>query len=272
MRAFYYIVFGVTSLIADDCFRTITIRACGFQTRVVLDDRHEFSRSDDGVDVMRVASAAVPHDAVNPHLELDPRLRYFTSRGPLMYARSVCALITSSLRRVETDWRGPHAAERGSEIFLLASNVINVALAAAHNTFAEGPVRDSEWMTGGGLLEKMLGPSLGDRKQSLSMLATYCQAEVARQPTVVRVSEPVKVFGDVHGQLRDLLLLFREFGMPTHRGGDIECVKYVFNGDFVDRGAHQVEVVALLFALKVSSLLANHVAESKLTAFVFISR
>eukprot|EP00038_Savillea_parva_P003507 m.126694 g.126694 ORF g.126694 m.126694 type:complete len:692 (-) comp11194_c0_seq4:242-2317(-) len=195
--------------------------------RVVLDDRHEFSRSDDGVDAMRIASVAVPHDAVNPHLELDPRLR------------------------VETDWRGPFAAERGTDLFTLASNIIDVAVAVAHLTFTEAPTRDSDWNMQGEILEKMLGPTDACRAEALVQLAAHCQVEVARQPTVVRVRQPVKVFGDIHGQLRDLLLLFREFGMPTHRGGDIECVKYVFNGDFVDRGAHQIEVVALLFALKI---------------------
>lgn len=61
----------------------------------------------------------------------------------------------------------------------------------------------------------------------------------------------VKVFGDIHGQFRDLLILFREFGFPSSRG-DIETVKYIFNGDFVDRGFHQLEVVIFLFALKVA--------------------
>ena len=60
-----------------------------------------------------------------------------------------------------------------------------------------------------------------------------------------------KIFGDVHGQLRDVLLLFGAFGVPTHKGGDVELCSYVFNGDFVDRGAHQCELVAMLFALKV---------------------
>jgi len=48
-----------------------------------------------------------------------------------------------------------------------------------------------------------------------------------------------------------VLLLFGAFGCPTHKGGDVELCSYVFNGDFVDRGAHQCELVALLFALKV---------------------
>ena len=57
--------------------------------------------------------------------------------------------------------------------------------------------------------------------------------------------------GDIHGQFRDLLLLFREYGFPNHTTGDVESISYVFNGDFVDRGAHQLEVVCLLFALKI---------------------
>ena len=60
---------------------------------------------------------------------------------------------------------------------------------------------------------------------------------------MVRVCAPAKVFGDLHGQLRDLLLLFAHHGFPSHRGGDVEAVAYVFNGDFVDRGAHQLEVL-----------------------------
>ncbi|CAM9924910.1 unnamed protein product, partial [Ectocarpus fasciculatus] len=68
---------------------------------------------------------------------------------------------------------------------------------------------------------------------------------------MVEVPTPSKIFGDIHGQFRDLLLMFREFGFPSHHSGDIETVSYVFNGDFVDRGAHQIETVALLFALKI---------------------
>eukprot|EP00941_MAST-03F_sp_MAST-3F-sp1_P002226 g2226.t1 len=75
---------------------------------------------------------------------------------------------------------------------------------------------------------------------------------VKSQPTVVDLESPAKVFGDIHGQLHDLLLFFKMFGQPTRcRNGDIDLTQYVFVGDFVDRGSHSVEVVLLLFSLKV---------------------
>ncbi|KAK3239908.1 hypothetical protein CYMTET_50198, partial [Cymbomonas tetramitiformis] len=65
------------------------------------------------------------------------------------------------------------------------------------------------------------------------------------------VAAPAKVFGDIHGQLVDLLLLFQLYGLPQHRTGDIHLINYIFLGDFVDRGPHSMEVVAMLFALKI---------------------
>jgi diadenosine tetraphosphatase ApaH/serine/threonine PP2A family protein phosphatase len=67
---------------------------------------------------------------------------------------------------------------------------------------------------------------------------------------VVEAPAPCKVFGDIHGQLGDLLDYFRIFGSPDHRTGDISLCSYVFNGDFVDRGQYSLEVVTYLFALK----------------------
>jgi hypothetical protein len=62
---------------------------------------------------------------------------------------------------------------------------------------------------------------------------------------------PARVYGDIHGQILDLLLFFNFFAWPDKRKGDIFSMNYVFLGDFVDRGPHSVAVVALLFSLKV---------------------
>ncbi|KEG06177.1 putative serine/threonine protein phosphatase [Trypanosoma grayi] len=77
-------------------------------------------------------------------------------------------------------------------------------------------------------------------------------------PNVVRLSPPigarvtngrvnqgskVVVVGDLHGQLTDLLHILKECGMPN------DGTYYIFNGDFVDRGANGVEVLLILFSL-----------------------
>ena len=46
------------------------------------------------------------------------------------------------------------------------------------------------------------------RSDAIELLANHCKAVAASQSTLVRTQAPAKVFGDIHGQLRDLLLLF----------------------------------------------------------------
>lgn len=82
-------------------------------------------------------------------------------------------------------------------------------------------------------------------------LAVECREILKKQDTVVSAQQPVKIFGDIHGQFFDLLSQFRAFGFPSCPDGDVDLVTYIFNGDFVDRGPHQLEVVVLLFALKI---------------------
>jgi len=53
------------------------------------------------------------------------------------------------------------------------------------------------------------------------------------------------VVGDTHGQLADLLHILDECGLPNENN------KFIFNGDFVDRGVHGFEVVFLIFLLHV---------------------
>jgi hypothetical protein len=69
--------------------------------------------------------------------------------------------------------------------------------------------------------------------------------------SLVDVEAPCKIFGDIHGQIMDLVQMFRLYGTPSHRVGDVNICNYVFAGDFVDRGSYSLEVLLTLLCLKV---------------------
>jgi len=64
------------------------------------------------------------------------------------------------------------------------------------------------------------------------------------QPTLVELSPPVKIVGDVHGQYSDLIRLFEMCGFPP-------AANYLFLGDYVDRGKQSLETILLLLCYKV---------------------
>ncbi|CAK0845187.1 unnamed protein product, partial [Prorocentrum cordatum] len=103
--------------------------------------------------------------------------------------------------------------------------------------------QDCEWQTGDSTLKKLFSDQYVD---TLALLANGARKICTVQPALARATVPARVFGDIHGQLRDLLLFFWAYGTPYEHNAP----SVVFNGDFVDRGAHQLEVVGLLLALK----------------------
>ncbi|OHT07391.1 Serine/threonine-protein phosphatase PP1 isozyme 8 [Tritrichomonas foetus] len=64
------------------------------------------------------------------------------------------------------------------------------------------------------------------------------------EPTVLDLTGPINVVGDVHGQFTDLVRCLQIGGLPPFS-------KWLFLGDYVDRGPNSVEVMCLLFALKI---------------------
>lgn len=78
-------------------------------------------------------------------------------------------------------------------------------------------------------------------------VAAICRAAqdlFLSQPTLLELSPPVKIVGDVHGQYGDLLRMFRMCGFPPSSN-------YLFLGDYVDRGKQSLETILLLLCYKI---------------------
>jgi len=88
-------------------------------------------------------------------------------------------------------------------------------------------------------------------RELLDMCRLVVQRRCWCDSSCVHLQTPCKIFGDVHGQFADLKRFFSAYGSPNPYTGDIEYVNYLFLGDYVDRGKHSLEVVALLLALKI---------------------
>jgi protein phosphatase len=75
-------------------------------------------------------------------------------------------------------------------------------------------------------------------------LAARSAAIFQDEPTVLAVSEPAIVVGDLHGSLFDLLRILYEFGLPP-------LTSYVVLGSVVDKGEFAAETLFLLLLLKI---------------------
>ena len=105
-------------------------------------------------------------------------------------------------------------------------------------------------------------------EKDLRELCERCKEILMEESNVQPVQAPVIVCGDIHGQFYDLKKLFEE-------GGEIPERRYIFMGDFVDRGYNSVETFEFLMALKVkfpahiTLLRGNHESRQITTVYGF---
>ncbi|KAL0485890.1 serine/threonine-protein phosphatase [Acrasis kona] len=80
-------------------------------------------------------------------------------------------------------------------------------------------------------------------ENDLKKLCNYVKDILIEESNVQPVSSAVTVCGDIHGQFHDLLELFKT-------GGELPGTRYIFMGDFVDRGYNSLETLTYLMLLK----------------------
>lgn len=77
----------------------------------------------------------------------------------------------------------------------------------------------------------------------ISWLCASVRQIFLQENTLLYLDPPIHICGDLHGQFNDLLRVFQLVGTPPN-------ATFLFLGDYIDRGPQSIEVINLLFALK----------------------
>lgn len=102
------------------------------------------------------------------------------------------------------------------------------------------------------LLKQLIAVQITGKQAALSETSIRQLCQAARElflteASLIHIPTPVHIFGDIHGQFLDLLRHFDQLGYPK----DDENQNYIFLGDYVDRGQHSLETIALLLCYKI---------------------
>ena len=81
-------------------------------------------------------------------------------------------------------------------------------------------------------------------ERELICIAEKTTCIFGKEPNILKIDPPLVIVGDLHGQIQDLYRILTRFDLPPRQ-------KYLFLGDLVDRGDYSIEVVSLIFVLKV---------------------
>lgn len=91
--------------------------------------------------------------------------------------------------------------------------------------------------------------------EMIEFLIKKAQKTFEDEKALVEFEAPVKIFGDIHGQYSDFVHMLKEMSEKNKADqGDYiisRNIRYLFMGDYVNRGKQSCEVICLLFALKV---------------------
>ncbi len=82
------------------------------------------------------------------------------------------------------------------------------------------------------------------KMSDISCVCNVCQPIFAKEDTLLQLKSPIHIVGDLHGNINDLLRVFVEKGIPPSE-------RFLFLGDYVNKGPSSVEVISLLLGMKV---------------------
>lgn len=68
--------------------------------------------------------------------------------------------------------------------------------------------------------------------------------QIMAEPMLVQVDAPINICGDIHGQIHDLAVILNTGQHPPN-------ARYLFLGDYVDRGKHGIECMCVLLGFKI---------------------
>lgn len=95
-------------------------------------------------------------------------------------------------------------------------------------------------------------PTLSFRKEEILTVISLAKEVLKMTSMVLNIKPPLKVFGSLNGNYKDLMGLFTLYNKPAEHEGDIERFQYLFLGDCFFGNAFSLETIYLLLALKVS--------------------
>lgn len=81
-------------------------------------------------------------------------------------------------------------------------------------------------------------------ENELKELCNKIKEILIEESNIISINSPVVICGDLHGQFYDLLEMFKK------SGGEPPDQKFLFLGDYIDRGSNSIETIELLFCLK----------------------
>ncbi|KAH0793864.1 Ser/Thr protein phosphatase [Histomonas meleagridis] len=105
-------------------------------------------------------------------------------------------------------------------------------------------------------------------QSTITQLIENVQEIFKNEKSLLRINGEITIVGDIHGNVDDLIRILQTCNYPPEQN-------FLFLGDYVDRGACSVEVLLLLFSLKVLYpqniyiLRGNHECEELTSIFGF---